>query len=170
VASALAILQAFGLGESDLRLQYLDGAQASDALREGKIDAFMHIAAAPDPTIQELAKASEIALLPIVGPAAESLRASYPFFTEGVVGGDAYRGVKETPTLKLGTLWVVGAEVEEQVVYGLTRALFHPNNRRALDASQPFGRHIQPERALDGVTLQLHPGAALYYFEAGLMR
>jgi hypothetical protein len=170
LVTAQTILQDLGIAERDLRAQYLKPGEAGDALRDGRIDAYFEMSGVPSPTLHDIAEAVEIDLVPIGGAVARRLRGDHPFFTETVVPGDAYRGVPETPSVSVGVLWIVGAEVDEGVVHGLTRALWHPNNRRALDNGHAFGRLIRRENALEGVGLELHPGAALYYFEAGMIR
>ena len=168
--TARAMLQTLGVPEREIKVQNLPAAQAIDALREGKIDAFFLMTGVPTPELRELAGKGGFALLPIDGANARKLTGAFPFFTETTIPPQSYPGFAETPSLSLGVLWVVGAEVEERVVYGLTRALFHPNNRKALDNGHPYGRYIRRERALDGIGFQLHAGAALYYFEEGLIR
>jgi uncharacterized protein len=170
LVTARAVLHAAGLQEKDLKVQYLKPADAADAMREGRIDAFFDMAGTPSPVIVDLARAMAVTLLPVDGTFARRLMASYPFFAETRVPATAYTGIDETTTVSVGVLWVVHAEIEESTVYGLTRALWHPNNRRTLDASQPFGKLLRRDTATEGVALQLHPGAALYYFEAGLIK
>jgi TRAP transporter TAXI family solute receptor len=168
--TAKAMLQTLGIPERDIKLQNLAPAQSLELLREDKLDAFFVMSGVPAPEIRELAAAGGVALLPIDGTNARKLSGAFPFFAEATIPAQAYPGIPETPSLSVGVLWVVGAEVDEKVVYGLTRALFHPNNRRSLDGGHPYGRYIRRDRALDGVALQLHAGAALYYFEEGLIR
>lgn len=170
LATARTMLQAFGVSEREIKAVHLDPLQAASALREGRIDAFFHMAGIPSPLVRELAAEGAAALLPLPGPASRMLQGAYPFFTESVIPAETYQSLPEIPSVSVGVLWAVDAEVDEKIVHGLTRALFHPNNRRALDAGHPFGRHIQLSSALDGVALQVHAGTALYYFEAGLIR
>ncbi len=170
LVTARAVLQAAGLQEKDIKAQFLKPAEAADALREGKLDAFFDMAGLPSPIIADLAASTEISLLPIAGPFAQRLMAAYPFFAETYVPVTAYAGVTETYTVSVGVLWIVAAEIEESVVYGLTRALWHPNNRRALENGHPYGKLIRRDQSTEAVALQLHPGAALYYFEAGLIK
>lgn len=169
LASARAILQAVGLSERDVRAQYLKPAQAADALRDRAIDALFEMAGAPASTIAELAAKTEVTLLPIDDAIVSRLRGANPYFATTTIPAETYKGIGAVQSISVGVLWLVGAEVDEQIVHGLTRALFHPNNRRILDAGHPFARRIRQETALDGVALQLHPGAALYYLEAGLI-
>ncbi len=170
LVTARAMLQTLGIAERDLKVQFLPPTEAAEALHEGKLDAFFLMSGVPAQTVRDLAGTGEIALVPIDGAEARKLRGAFPFLTETVIPEETYQGIGATPSLSVGVLWVVGAEVDEKIVYGLTRALFHPNNRRALDTGHPYGRLIRPEDALDGVALPVHSGAALYYFEEGVIR
>ncbi|MBM3538084.1 MAG: TAXI family TRAP transporter solute-binding subunit [Alphaproteobacteria bacterium] len=170
LVTARTVLQAAGLQERDLKARFLKPAEAADAMRDGRIDAFFDMSGTPSSVIADLARDAPIDLLPIDGAFARRLKASYPFLAETHVPATAYTGIVETSTVSVGVLWVVHAGVDEATVYGLTRALWHPNNRRALDSGHPYGKLIRRNAATEGVALQLHPGAALYYFEAGLIK
>ena len=170
LVTARAVLQAAGIPERSVKAQFLNAQAAADALREGKIDAMFEMSGLPSPVIRDLAERAEIDILPVDGDFARRLMAAYPFFIKSYTPPNAYRGVKETETISVGVLWVVGEEVDEKTIHGLTRALWHPNNRKTHDTGHPYGRLIRKESATEAVALQLHPGAALYYFEAGLIR
>ena len=165
--TARAILDAAGVPETSFSPQFLPVGQSADALRENRLDAFFEISGAPSPVIADLASQHEVSLLPLDGALAQRLRAGAPFFSPAVLPAATYAGVGETATLSIGSLWVVQATVEEPLVHALVRALFNPANRRALD-QHPMGQRIRLETALEGVALELHPGAALFYFEAGI--
>lgn len=166
--TARAVLDAAGLPETEFRAELIAPSRAADALREGTIDAFFEMAGPPSPVITDLATHLEVALVPIPEALIARLRDGAPFFTGTTIPADTYNGVPEAQSVSIGTLWVVQAEASEQIVQGLLRALFHQNNRRTLDQGHPLGRFIRLETALDGVALELHPGAALFYFEAGI--
>lgn len=167
--AARAVLQAGGLGDRDIRPQYLTSAQAAEALGDGKIDAFFMTAGVPSQLVADLAEQLEISILPL-SAYAQRLRATQPFLTESVIPASAYRGIGATESLSVGIVWIVSERVDDKIVYGLTRALWHPNSRRTLEANPVFGRFLRPETAVEGLGFQLHPGAALYYTESGLLR
>jgi hypothetical protein len=172
---AKVILGAYGLTEADVQAYHLSPGQAADHLRAGEIDAFILVAGAPVTAITDLAAAmatdeeSGIDLVPIVGPRAQEIRQHYPFFTRTRIPADVYQGITSTPTLSVGAQWLISAEVDEQLVYGITVALWHENSRALLDAGHPKGRQIRLGTALRGIAVPLHPGAERYYREAGLI-
>jgi TRAP-type uncharacterized transport system substrate-binding protein len=55
-------------------------------------------------------------------------------------------------------------------VYAITQALWHETTRKLLDSGHPKARLIRLETALGGLGVPLHPGAARYYREVGLLQ
>ena len=94
----------------------------------------------------------------------------YEFFARDLIPAGTYEGIGETQTISVGAQWVVGAEVDEELVYGITEALWHENARQLLDNGHAKGRAITLETALDGIGIPLHPGAERFYREAGLLQ
>ncbi len=167
LVTARVVLRAYGLGEKRIKAQYLGLAAAIDKMRAKKLDAFFLVAGAPMPAIAELALEVPIDLLAVSGDKAAELRAKYPFLTVDVMPAHTYAGTANTITLGIGTMWVVTAELSEELAYAITKALWHPSTRELLDRGDPIGRKIRFETALSGLPIPLHPGAARYYAEAG---
>lgn len=164
------VLEAHGLHARDLEIRFLKPGPAGDRLRDGDLDAFFFVAGTPAAAIADLAEHNDIALVPISAPDARRINSRFPFLSAGIIPAGVYRGVGRTSTLTVGAQWVVGARVDEATVYGITRALWHENTRRLLDRGHAEGRSIRLERALDGIGIPLHPGAARYYREIGRIR
>jgi len=167
--NARSLLAAAGAPERDLRAQYLKTAEAIEAMKAGKLDAFFETAVVPSSLVRELAADRDITLLPLGGLVAR-LRQELPFLTETTIPADSYPDTAETKAVSVGILWVVNESLDDAVAQGLVRALWHPNNRRTIDNNERLGRLIRPESAADGFGLPLHPGALAYYQNAGLTR
>ncbi|WP_193368867.1 TAXI family TRAP transporter solute-binding subunit [Pelagibius marinus] len=164
---ALLVLHAYGLTLDDLEDVPLASGAAADALREAEIDGFFFVAGTPAAAVLELAEEALIDLVPLTGPEADKLLAARPFFAQQTVPVGVYPGIPATETLSVGAQWVVSDQVPEDEVYEITRALWHPSTRQLLDKGHPKGRQIVLEKALDGLGIPLHPGAAQYYREVG---
>ncbi len=94
LVNARAVLAAYGLKESDIRPEYIKPGPAGDKLKDGSLDAFFFTGGAPAGAIAELASAGAgIAILPIDGPQAETLKRQSGFFADDVIPADTYKGV-----------------------------------------------------------------------------
>ena len=67
---------------------------------------------------------------------------------------------------------MTNANQPEELIYEITKALWSKTSRKLLDNGHAKGKVITLETALDGVAgigVPLHPGAARFYKEAGMM-
>ena len=167
---ALLVLSAFGIVPADFEDFALASGAAGDALREGEIDGFFFVAGTPATAVLELAEEALVDLVPIAGPEVDKLLADSPFFARQALPAGTYPGLRAVDTLSVGAQWVVSARVPEETVYAITQALWHPTTRQLLDKGHPKGSQIVLEKALDGLGIPLHPGAAKYYREVGMMK
>jgi len=107
--------------------------------------------------------------VPFDDPAVDRLLAEQPFFVRDELPADVYPGVPAVNIVEVGAQWVTAADVDEETVYGITRALWHPTTQAVLDNNHPRGREIRVEDALRGLAIPVHPGALRYYREIGLV-
>jgi len=164
------ILEANGLSQDDITPEQLKGAAATEALRNGKVDAIFVVAGYPTGAIVELASAVDVKLVPIDGEGAAALTGEYGFFSASEIPGDAYEGVEGATTIAVGAQWYTHADKDEELIYQITQALWNEKSRTLLDVGHAKGAAINTESALNGVGVPLHPGAERFYKEAGLIK
>jgi uncharacterized protein len=169
LVDARVILDAYGLSEDDLQAEYIKPSVGLAKMRDNQLDAFFFVAGYPTGSVEELCATVGCELIPINGPEVDTLLEEYRFFARDVIPAGTYVGVPETQTLSVGAQWVVAAEVDEDLVYGITKALWHDNARILLDDGHARGHAITLETALDGIGIPLHPGAERYYREVGML-
>ena len=165
---ALLVLEAYGIALEDIQAEALASGAAADRMRAGELDAFFMIVGTPANAVANLADDNLITLVPVTGPEADKLLELYPFFHKDRITAGTYLNVPETETLSVGAQWLVSAALPDDLVYEVTRALWHPSTRRLLDNGHPKGQAIDVFTALDGLVVPLHPGARRYYSEAGI--
>lgn len=163
------ILEANGIALGDVTAEALKGGAASEALRNGKIDAFFVVAGYPTGSLVELASAADIKLVPIDGPAADALTEKYGFFASSDIPEGTYEGVGSVTTVAVGAQWYTSAKEDDDLVYEITKALWNDETRKLLDVGHAKGKTITPDTALNGVGVPLHAGAERFYKEAGLI-
>lgn len=170
LVDARIILEAYGLSEDDIEANFLKPDQAAERMRDGAMDAFFFVGGFPAGAIAELASQADIVLVPIEGDAAQGIIDEYGFFAEDLVPAGTYEGIDtDVPTISVGAQWITNADQPEELIYGITKALWNDNTRRLFDAGHAKGRQITVETALDGVGIPLHPGAERFYREAGVL-
>ena len=137
------ILEANGLTEGSFTAEALKPDAASDALRNGQIDAFFFVGGYPTGAIVELASAVKIKLVPIAGPGAEALISKYGFFSASDIPEGAYEGVGTTTTVAVGAQWITSAKEDEALIYDITKALWNAKTRVLLDVGHAKGKSIK---------------------------
>ncbi|MFD1797513.1 TAXI family TRAP transporter solute-binding subunit [Paracoccus aurantiacus] len=171
LVDARLVLDAAGLKDRDLTVMHLPAARAAVAMRDGDLDAFFFVGGYPAPAISQLAGQIDVTLVPIADEVADKLTTDGSFFIRDTLPRNTYRGMQtDLTTLSVGALWVTSAEQPDDLIYAITRVLWNDNTMRQLEYGHPIGKRIRRENALKGVAVPLHPGAARYYREAGLLR
>ena len=166
---AKLILESNGLSTSDVKAEALKGKAATDALRNGKVDAIFVVAGFPTGAIVELASAVDVKLVPIDGAGAKALTSKYGFFSQCPIPSGTYEGVDEVNTVAVGAQWFTSAKEDNELIYQITKALWNKESRKLMDVGHAKGKTITPDTALSGVGVALHPGAEKFYKEAGLI-
>lgn len=167
--NAKQILEGYGLTFDDIKKSNLSFKESGDGLQNGTLDACFVTAGIPNSALQEIALASGLVLIPVTGTEADAICAKYGFYTQEVIPAGTYNGVNEDiPALAIQATLAVSAELSEEIVYDITKALFE--NAEELAKSHAKGKDVNAEKAVNGVSVEFHPGAKKYYQEKGLLK
>ncbi|MGR3724578.1 TAXI family TRAP transporter solute-binding subunit [Abyssibius alkaniclasticus] len=164
------VMEAMGWTTDDFALATeLKAAEQSAALCDNQIDAMVYTVGHPSGSIQEATTACDSVLVEVSGPEIEALIADNPFYRTAVIPGGMYRGNDEdVTTFGVGATLVTSADVSDDVVYVLVKAVF--DNFEDFRGLHPAFANLDPaEMATAGLSAPLHPGAERYYREAGLI-
>ena len=156
------LINSMGIGGSDVRGEFVTRELAVEKLLKGEIDAAIVIGGPPqEPVVSALHGGAR--LLDIDGPEIDRLRLYYPLLRRMLIPRGIYPG-QNAPVHTIGVdlLMVCRADLDNDLVYELTRAYFEqdPENVR---------NDTDPQRA-PAVVIPLHPGAARYYREREMSR
>lgn len=167
--NAEIILAAHGLRLNQLKVLEVDPGEAADLMVRDQLDAFFLISGQPAPTVGDLTDREIARIVPLTGRQIEGALRRHPFFTRDIIPANTYRGVAETETLSIGMQWIGPESLDSELVYELLRALWHPQNRKILNAGPPMSQRIRLGTALLGVSVPLHAGAERFYREMNLI-
>ena len=164
------LLEAKGMTTGDFALATeLKAAEQSAALCDNQIDAMVYTVGHPSGSIQEATTACDSVLVTVDGDAVTSLVGDNAFYRTANIPGGMYRGNDaDTATFGVGATFVTSDKVSDEAVYQVVKSVME--NIADFRKLHPAFAHLEPaEMATAGLSAPLHPGAAKYYKEAGLI-
>jgi len=168
-ANARQILDVMGMTYNDFSANYLSFSESADSLKDKHIDGFLFMSGIPNAAIQDTATTSSLNFVSIPDDVIKALTEKYPFFTEFTIPAGTYKGQNaDVKTVAVKATLIVGAEVSEDVVYKLTKALFE--NQPELATAHAKGQELKLEDAVQGISVPFHPGAEKYFKEVGAIK
>ena len=162
---AFRVLRVAGLNpDVDLTRQGLGASESSDALKDGKIDAFFWSGGLPTAAVQDLSHSPGITIRMIPNadliPALQKEHGDLYFPLQ--MPANAYPGVAApVDVVGVANVLVVNQSMSEQLAYDITRILFEKQGELA--AIHPEARNLTIAAAVRGSPASFHPGAARYY-------
>jgi TRAP transporter TAXI family solute receptor len=155
--NALQILEAVGVEDFDE--QNASFSQAADQLQNGDIDAAFVVGGWPVGAIEDLATTNDIHIVPVEGEDREAVKDSASWFADDTIPGGTYSGVDEdVDTVSVQAMIATNESQPEDTVETVTEAVFE--NVDELTIKTDF---ISADTAQDGMSIELHPGAAAYF-------
>ena len=168
-ANARQIFDVYGLSYDDFKPHFISYAETTDHFKDRLVDAFIYTTGVPNPSIQDISTLQDIVFIPIDGAKRDELLKKYPFFAKDVLPANSYRGLdKPVETVAVQAILAARKELSDEVVYAITKGLFE--NLEALGNAHHKGKTVKIEKALDGISIPIHPGAVKYYKEKGIIK
>lgn len=165
--NARAIFAASGMKYADLgKVEYLPFAESVDLMKNRQLDATLQSAGLGVASIRDLSTSVETTLV-AVDPATVA-KIGAPYIPATIPAGTYAGQTEAVPTAAVGNFLVTQADVPEETVYLMTKLVFE--NLDKLAAAHTAAKGIRLETALAGMPVPLHPGAARYYREKGLLK
>jgi hypothetical protein len=171
LGSNKVLLSGLGLNISgDFDLVYAGYGPTADALANGQIVAAGIPSGPPTGAITKLmaANTGEFTILDVTSTEAKKMDGGRLLWTPYVIKAGTYPGQdKDINTIAQPNFLGVNASVDENHVYLLTKTMYE--NLPFLQAIHPATKVMAVEKAMAGLPVPLHPGAAKYYKEIGMV-
>lgn len=168
--AVLQLLSQFGLDRSNIDEAELNNTQSAEHLADGQLDAYFYVAGTPIAAIVQLDATRGMELYSFSDAERATIQQALPYYYSETIPAGTYEGVDyDVKTLAGGAQWMTNADVPEDLVYGITKALWNDSTRQLFESGHPKARMIKLDTALSGVTIPLHPGAEKFYREAGVL-
>ena len=171
--AVLQMLEAWGVTRDNMDEAELNNSQSAERLADGQLDAYFYAAGWPVAAMVQLASTKGMSLHSFTDEDLQKINDIIPAYIPSQIPGGVYEGVdSDIKTPAVSALLVVSSDLSEDLVYGITAALWNDNTRKLLDNGHAKGKQITAETALDGVEalgVPLHAGAEKFYKEQGMM-
>ena len=159
--NAEQLLEIHGMTMDDIDAQNLDFGESQESLQSGQIDAAFITAGTPTGAVESLSATADVNIVPVAAEKAAELIEKYPYYAEDTVPSGTYGLTEEVPTVSVLAMLVVQNDISEDTVYDITKAIYE-NTDQIQHAKAEF---IKAETALDGIGIDIHPGAQRYFDE-----
>jgi TRAP transporter TAXI family solute receptor len=167
---AETVLRYYGVSPDEFAVAAeLKSSEQSAALCDGNIDATIWAAGLPNGSSQEATSTCDVNIIALEGPAIDTLLAENTAYAAATIPGGMYPG-NDADIASWGpkATFVTSADTADEVVYAVVAGVF--DNFDDFKRLHPaFARLTHEEMISDGLTADLHPGAAQYYREQGWM-
>lgn len=166
--NARQILAEHGMEYSDLgKADYLSFTEASDQMKNKAIDAAFMTGAIPTSAIAELAQTSDIVVIPVADEKIKTLAEKYPFYTAVTIPAGSYKGQEaDVVSPAVMAMLIVPKDMDEDMVYNIVKNMYE--KRQIIVDTHKRGEDITLESALQGMSINVHPGAQKYFDEKGV--
>ncbi len=165
-------LAAYGLTYKDMKVSYVEYAQAIEMMKDGQVDGGIIGLALGASGMTELMLDNKTNIIPITDAAVAALRKVNPFYGRREIPANTYPNQPAAvPTV--GTppdIIIVRAELDEKLAYDMTKALYE--NLKSLNTVTSLMKQFGPALVLpeDQMLIPYHPGSKKYFKEQGWLK
>lgn len=163
------LLPLLGLPPDSYRKLELGFQESADYLRDGNVDAVVYQVGLPYGPVVDVSISRPVRVLPIPEQSIRRIQEAFPFYVPVMVPQDTYRGMTASANaVAVKMLLLTTTRASDGAVYETVRQIY--DNLPVVRASHQAGQSISLEKALDGMTVPLHPAATRFYKERGLIK
>jgi TRAP transporter TAXI family solute receptor len=155
--------------EKDYSLVYVGYGPSADALQNGQVAGMSTPAGAPVSAVTKAVAnlGDEIVVLDFTDEQLKKADGGLNLWTRYVIPKGTYPGqAKDIKTIAQPNFLAARADVDEDAVYQITKTVYE--NLPFLNAIHGATKAMAIEKAIAGLPMPLHPGAARYYQEVGI--
>lgn len=162
------ILDAAGIPYKDFaKVEYLSYAESVELMKNRQLDVTLLSSGAGVAALRDLATSQKVVFLAIPEDIVKKI--NDPAYGVGVIPANTYPGQSyDVSTIAVQNFLVTREGVSTDTVYKMTKSMFE--NLDQMVAAHAAAKAINKEKAISSLPAPLHPGAAKYYKEAGLLK
>jgi len=164
------ILPSLGLKFEDFKAQHLTTTESVAAIKDRSIMAYFMFTGFPAAAYMDLeAHPVGLKLIPFSKEEITKVAAKYPYLSEVLIPQGTYSSITiGTPTVGAWDVLCGRSDFPENMAYNIVKAMTERSGD--LIKVHTAAKHSTAENTVKGTPIPLHPGAAKYFREKGLMK
>ena len=167
------VLESYGTSYEEIeknggKIQYIAPSKANDQIRDNKMDGSLSPLPAPAGNLVELNTSKPLKLLPLSDKAIRAMEEKLGAKPYTIKAGTYSFVKKDIPTASIDTILITSADVPEDVVYKVTKAIYE--HLDYLYTVHNSFKDITKETIANVTGAPLHPGAEKFYKEVGILK
>ena len=158
-----------GVKKEDFKPYYFTYRETVDGIQDGSLDGGFLAGGYPVAAYTEISSRHNVRIVPVDEKLLKKITAEHPYYYGSLIKANAYKGLdKDTQILGFTTALFSLEGVSAEFMYKVVKNLFeHKEDYYAIHTS---AKDMNPETALKGMSVPLHPGAEKYYKEIGVLK
>ncbi|TGB02456.1 TAXI family TRAP transporter solute-binding subunit [Halobacillus salinus] len=150
--------------DEDIEARNLAFGDSTSGIQDGTIDAAFITSGTPTGAVESLAATADVNIVKFEESKIQALIDEFGYYAEDEIAEGTYGLEEPVKTVAVQAMLVANSDLSEDLVYNMTKAIFENTDQ----VQHSKGELITAESALDGVGIELHPGAKKYFDEAGV--
>ncbi len=165
-ANATQILEAYGLSVSDITQRNLSFSASAEAMKDRTLDAAFITSSTPNTAITDLQTVRGLRFISLDDDKIDALIAAYPFYTKVTLTDADYSFISEPAnTVAVRATLICTPSLSDDVAYNIVKTIIE-NKDTIAHANAAF---ININDAVQGTSIDFHPGALKYFQEQGVL-
>ncbi|MEL6478330.1 MAG: TAXI family TRAP transporter solute-binding subunit, partial [Pseudomonadota bacterium] len=129
--AVLQMLEAWGVTRDNMDEAELNNSQSAERLADGQLDAYFYAAGWPVAAMVQLASTKGMELHSFSEEDLKKINEIIPAYIPSSIPAGVYDGIDyEVKTPAVSALLVMSSDLDEELVYGITKALWNDNTRK----------------------------------------
>lgn len=168
LSSTSKVYAAYGMDvDKDMSPEYVGISAGIELLQNRQAVSITAITPVPFSSFVELTTTDYARLIGMSDEAIENMIAADPSFSKGVIPAGTYTNqTEDINTVLVPYLLVCDENANEEMVYQIVKSIYE--NIEYLKEQNSAFKELDLSTATDAITIELHPGAARFFEEAGI--
>jgi hypothetical protein len=167
---AIRILEAYGISTKDIVQERLSVTEAANALKDRKIDAFLHAAGVPLPAVTDVAASpgTKVKLVDHADAVKAMVKKYGPIYAPGKIPAKTYSGQdRDGLTVNVWGVLYVNEKMNEKTAYDIVKTLFDKQPDLVLAHRESANMTLE-NQTIGASPVPWHPGALRFFKEKGI--